>query len=563
MLAESSAAILSQIGSPEQIWLQLPETARALTNMSMATVCVLEDDGISLRVVAQTGVNPPMVGQIHPLAEFPTAEHCISTGRPVTVDDIRDIEKLGDTPINRAVATKYDVRAVLQVPLIVKGRAIGVMMLGSTKPRRFTAADIRLAELWGGLAAVTIANERLFEQANLALAEQKKAMDQRNALFAVNEAIFRGASPDVIVQRIADMAAAPLGVEACMVNMLSGNEDELKIVAISAPYSESIVGQRYRASGTNSELAMQRREIVVIEDGPDNPTLHPYMQAHLPCGSVIYAPLLDGDGKAMGLLVLLRKAAGKFSKDQLHLARLFAVRAAASLETARLYQQTRRDAETQAMLLRELNHRVKNTLAGIVALLSINAPEMPRAARQWLGRVVDRIRTIARTHETLSGGVEHLSLQGLVDQTLRSLSVVVGPDVTVRTEIEAVKLQLRSDRAISLAMVLHELCYNALVHGVPQKGHLMVRVACLDAVAAGLGKSITIEVTDDGAGFATKPEHKSEAISDGKKLERTGLGLNLVRDFVNRELRGEFVVNSVLGKGTTALVRFPLLDGEW
>jgi two-component sensor histidine kinase len=472
--------------------------------------------------------------------------------------------------VNHALVQQYQLRSLLQVPLIVEGKPIGVMLLGDRQVRHFSAAEVHLAELWGTFAAVAIANNKLYEQTRNAWGAQQRLIEQRDALFAVNDAILRAQTTEEILQRIVDLAPGPLEVDLCQLMLLSEHGDELIVAALTKGYAPELIGYRYRSGGTNSGRAIAQRQLLVIEDGgPQNVTLHPKFRTTLPCGSLVYAPLLRGDGKPLGLLVLLRRNPGKFSKEQLGLAQVFVVRAAGAIENAQLHQQTRRDADAKAALLRELNHRVKNNLAGIVALLSVNQPAFSSDARKWLDRVVDRIRTLARTHEMLEGGLQRASLSDLIEQTLKSLGVLAPQGVKIRTEIQRADVMLRTDRAIALAMVLHELCYNSIVHGLEESGQLLIRGSLQ------LPNFLLIEVIDDGRGFSDPTQHDASgswqsagaavATADRRTLlsqARTGLGLSLVRDFVIRELRGLFSIMSSPGAGATARVEFPLLDDE-
>jgi signal transduction histidine kinase len=61
----------------------------------------------------------------------------------------------------------------------------------------------------------------------------------------------------------------------------------------------------------------------------------------------------------------------------------------------------------------------------------------------------------------------------------------------------------------------------------------------------------------------TKGPEAAEVWPEVGRQKRNGAGLNLVRDFVDRELRGKFSVISSVGKGTTARVEFALLTDEW
>lgn len=601
-VTETSAEILSKVGSTGEVWQQLPRVARSLTSMSMASVGVIEEG--CLRIVADSAVEPSQVGQRFPLEQIPTVLRCVQTAQPVTVSDIN----LNQVPVNRQLAGRYGLRSLLQVPLIVGDTVIGVMMLGSQQPRAFSEQDLRLAALWGMLAGVTIANERLYERMSEALSVRDKLLGQRDALFEVDATIARHGSLEEILQRIADLAPAPLGVDLCQVILLAESGKELVVKATTKQYNDRVKGFRYDVEGTNSGQAITTGKTIVVEDGPQNKTLQPFLRTQLPCGSVVYVPLMGSSGKPMGLLVFLRELSGTFSAEQLNLMQLFATQAAAAIENAQLYQQIHRDSEAKAMLLRELTHRVKNNLAGIVSLLAIDQPDVSPRAQQWLDRVVDRIRTMARAHEMLSGGLERAPIRELVDQTLRSLAVVTPSGVLARSDIPQPGVSLRTERAVSLAMVLHELCYNAVVHGLSDQGLLLVR-----AVVDGKNE-MTMEVIDNGRGFPTGNSRTvsstagdeiaadAPAGSDGEphaipesatgksvadrsgvatarrasaerasaargraeilSAERSGLGLNLVRDFVSRELRGQFSIVSNPGAGTIARVVFPLLEDE-
>jgi len=576
-LAETSVVILSKVGSSGEVWSRLAEAARELMSMSMSAVAVLDEQGRSLQFVVDAGVQPSLKGRAFPLEEMPGAKRCMDGRRPMAMPDLDRVT----APLNRALTDPYGLRSLLEVPLMVGQKTIGVMMLGQQKVRHFSAEDIRLAELWGMLAAVAITNDRMYEQTSQALASRNRLLEQRDALFAViNKLVAQYDSTDQILQGIVQLAPAPLEVDLCQVCLVAENSNELILAAMTSGYAPDLVGTRYPIEGTQSGRAYKERRVIMVENGgPDNPTLYPPFRKRLPCGSLLFVPMMGAGVNPIGLLIFLRGKSGPFPPEQVSMSQLLAVRAAMAIENARLYQRTRADADTRATLLRELNHRVKNNLAGIVALLSINQPNMPPSARKWLDRVVDRVGTLARAHEMLSGSLERVSLRELMDQTLRSLAVVTPPGVALRTELCQGDVLLRTDRAVTLAMVLHELCYNALVHGLGKSAQLESRTL-LVRVAAGGPNTLIIEVIDDGCGFdsfgqtqsysgaaepASPPAGPGELPADRLAVirqSRHGLGLNLVSDFVARELRGQCDIISSPGRGTTARVQFPLLEDE-
>ena len=213
-----------------------------------------------------------------------------------------------------------------------------------------------------------------------------------------------------------------------------------------------------------------------------------------------------------------------------------------------------RDAQAKEMLLREMNHRVKNNMAGIVGLLSAGSPALSDEAHRWLDRAISRIQTLARAHELFVGFAEKVSLLTLIDKTLAPIHALMPPAAQLVLEGNVSEL-LSTDKAVTLAMVLHELATNALEHGIGPRGVLTIRLGRTDQ------NRIRIEIVDDGSGVGVAIEPGAECSSDFHQ-HHTGLGLQLVAGLVGRELHGTFNF-APSGPGTVATVEFPATaEGE-
>jgi GAF domain-containing protein len=377
------------------------------------------------------------------------------------------------------------------------GARIGVLALVRRQAGVFNAEQLKMARMFATRAAAAIENARLYQETRRALEEQKKLLAQRDTLWAVNAAVYRAGTLDDSLDRIARLAPRALNVDICGVHLTTGREGEIYLAAITDDVGREMVGRPTDVRGLNAGKVLETRQPLVVEDARSDAGIAPGFLARFKLGSVAYFPLLRNDGQVLGLIVLSRHQPGPFDKAQVELARVFSTRAASAIENAQLLEQTRRDADTKAMLLRELNHRVKNNLAGIVALLTMGQPEMPPAARRWLDRVTDRVRVLAGAHQLFVGDAGSVPLAQLVERMVSSLAVARSPGVEMRVELGAAPaVELRTEQAISLAMALHELCYNAIVHGLEGSAGGTVTLRTREAGPGWLA----VDVIDNGRG---------------------------------------------------------------
>jgi two-component sensor histidine kinase len=266
-----------------------------------------------------------------------------------------------------------------------------------------------------------------------------------------------------------------------------------------------------------------------------------------PIRAIVLLPMVV-KAKPVGVIGLSDTQARQFSELEVRMARLWGAQAGIILAQSRLYDQLRQQSETNETLLRELNHRVKNNLTGILGLLEMGRPPLDEPARRWIERVAGRVEAMARTHELFTSGARDVAIEELVNTTLASIRSIKPPGVKFQVEMKELQTAIPVERAVTLAIVLNELCYNAMVHGVRQGGAITIRGRSTEPGV------VAIDVIDRaGKGNGGEP-----ALHPGQPASSTGVGLTLVRALVGRELRGKLLLNQQDGPGTTATVEFPV-----
>lgn len=217
-------------------------------------------------------------------------------------------------------------------------------------------------------------------------------------------------------------------------------------------------------------------------------------------------------------------------------------------ELQRRERELARYAETQAVLLREVNHRVKNNLSAIISVLHLEEAHAGEGAQpklvEILGEMESRIRSLATVHALLSGAEwQPIPLGDLCRKLLRSsLGSVVGSGLELRADDPQIPIE--SGQAHHLALALNELATNTLKYGRDAAERSRVEVTVRSD-----GRGVELTFRDHGPGFP--------AAVLGGAPGAIGTGLQLVRGIVETSLGGELTLsNDDDGGGAVASIRF-------
>jgi PAS domain S-box-containing protein len=174
--------------------------------------------------------------------------------------------------------------------------------------------------------------------------------------------------------------------------------------------------------------------------------------------------------------------------------------------------------QRQDLLSAELDHRVKNVLACVGAVVR-HTRRRSGTPDEFVKAIDDRVQSIAAAHALLSQnrwsgvGVTDLIRHQLAPYTADANTTISGPDVT-----------LTSAQTQAVAMVIHELATNAAKHGALSEADGKVSVSW-DCTGADQAAILTMTWRELGGAPVTAPV-------------QTGYGLSLIRDLVPHELGG-------------------------
>ncbi|KQT13492.1 ATP-binding protein [Ramlibacter sp. Leaf400] len=288
---------------------------------------------------------------------------------------------------------------------------------------------------------------------------------------------------------------------------------------------------------------------------------------HLPAGLAL--PLMGSGGETLGTVRLSDKYEGGFTEaDEAVLAQLAAV-AAASIETAQLYERLREQDRRKDEFLAVLAHELRNPLAPLRTGLSLlnRRPAQAMADRTMqimerqlahMVRLVDDLMDLARiTTGKVQLRLERMDLRAAAEAAVESCRPAVeaaGQELAFALPPEPV--WVRGD-PVRLSQVVGNLLGNASKY-TPAGGRIALELRTQGAAAQ-------LTVTDTGAGIAPDilprifemfvQEDRSRTQSQGG----LGIGLALVRQLAERHDGAVSAASRGAGHGSTFTLTLPLL----
>ncbi|HWL69234.1 MAG TPA: histidine kinase dimerization/phosphoacceptor domain -containing protein [Geminicoccus sp.] len=232
--------------------------------------------------------------------------------------------------------------------------------------------------------------------------------------------------------------------------------------------------------------------------------------------------IIRGEGAAFGVLEADSRDPGTFSPHDINFLQALANTLGVAIDKEHARVEREALIEQKDLLLREIDHRVKNSLALVAGLLGMQERSACSAeAKAMLAAASARLMSIARIHEQLYRSADIASvafddyLAGLCDDVIASLS---QPEQVTFT-LEADRVVLPTDQAARLGLIAVELLTNALKHACRPGQRTRIRLDCRQEDGG-----LRLAISDNGPGL---PEGFDPARS-------RGLGLRLVRSLVQQ-----------------------------
>jgi len=378
------------------------------------------------------------------------------------------------------------------------------------------------------------------EASELTLRALRQRIRQQEILAELGVGALQGAGFDQLLADTARLTAEGLGTEFCKVLEYLPTENRF-LVRAGVGWEPGTVG----VASIGADLASPA--------GFALKTGRPVISNHLEIEERFRTPeilvrhgvhramnvILQGDGRPFGVLEVDSRSEDEFVEHDLAFLQGAANILGMAIERQRHERNLKAALERHQFLIKEMNHRVKNSLALVASMLRLQAREDcdPTFAER-LEDATLRVGAIARVHEQLyqSTDIERFDVGRYIEAICKDLSASFAQcEISVQAQPGIV---ISADRAISSALIVTELVSNAAKHAY--QGHGAGRVWV--SIATTGVDSFSISVRDEGAGLP-------EGFQIGKGR---GLGTRMVRalaeqlnaslDLVARQPGAEFIL---------------------
>jgi HD-GYP domain-containing protein (c-di-GMP phosphodiesterase class II)/putative methionine-R-sulfoxide reductase with GAF domain len=294
------------------------------------TIQLLKGD--RLQVSAATGFPPGTIarGTRFLLDDYPVNQEVIEQKHSVRIGNNSQDERY------RVIPGVPSFQSMMAIPIIFGDNAIGMATLDSFQLDRFTAEHEELAMAVATNVANAIGNARLFE---LEQHGRQQAENLRLAASAVTSSL----DPQQVLETILTALKQVLHYDSASILLLEG--DQVRITAAQGlPNQEDAINRTYPAeNGLLMAIAANNNQPVILYDAQVDPRFGRWAGSENVRGWM--GVPLSSRGEIVGYITLDSYNVGSFDENAAALAQTFAYQAAAAIDNARLYQETRKRLE--------------------------------------------------------------------------------------------------------------------------------------------------------------------------------------------------------------------------
>ncbi len=228
------------------------------------------------------------------------------------------------------------------------------------------------------------------------------------------------------------------------------------------------------------------------------------------------APIVSAEGYPFGTICIVDFKPRKLTERQEKFLKILGQQVSNLLNLRKKNLQLNDALKEKSMLIKEVHHRVKNNLQIISSLLNLQIrSDIGKEATYALESSRDRIMAMSIIHQQLyqNNSIQNVDFQKYLEQLIDSTQRVYS---TVGIVVNCCVIQLKTDIAVPLSLIVSEVITNACKHGFKSQFNSLIEIE----VNLLSERKISLKIRDNGIGFS-KVEKWERSASLGFEIIKT------------------------------------------
>lgn len=298
-----------------------------ILNLKGATIRLLDDTGKELKLVAAYGLSARYLNK----GPVDTEENIREALResPVAITDAATDPRIR----YKKEAEEEGIRSMLTLPIIARGKVIGVLRLLTGHPRDFTQEEIDFAASLAKQCGTAIENARMFEK-------QYREVRYLQAIQEVSKVISSTLDSREVLDTIVRKIPEIMSTRAATIRLL---DDAGKKLVLAAAYglSEKYLNRGPIEADDNVAVALDGKPVAIFDATTDPRVAYQDEAREEGIRSMLVIPIVVRQ-KIIGIMRLLTDTYRNFGQDEIDIAVALAEQGGIAIENARMYEQLKK-----------------------------------------------------------------------------------------------------------------------------------------------------------------------------------------------------------------------------
>ncbi len=326
---EIAKALSSHLGVNDVLETIVREITQVM-NLKAATIRLVNPKTNTLELAAAVGLSEKYLAKGPVDLDKSLAEAL--TGRPVAIADAATDPRM-QYPKE---AQEEGIASMVAIPMMFRGKVIGVMRLITAEPREFTLDEVDFASAVAELGAQLISNARVFEA-------RIRELNFLKGMLEVSKAVNSTLDVKKVLHLLVKTAVNALNIKAAAVRLLDEKRLKMELVA-SYGLSDRYINKGPVGTDKSITEAMMGKAVSIYDVASDTRATYPKESSEEGIKSILSVPITL-KGNIIGIMRIYTSEYRDFTEDEITFISSLAEQAALAMENARMYQKLKGEYE--------------------------------------------------------------------------------------------------------------------------------------------------------------------------------------------------------------------------